>query len=155
MTESTNPPQVLFQLEKLYIKDSSYESPNAPHVFLGSQAPEVGVQLGISHQPIDPQQGLYESVLAVTVTAKQGDKNVFLAEAQQAGLFRLQGLPESEIAKALEIAAPNVLLPFARQAINALVEAGGFPQLLISPVNFEALYLQKQQQQQSAPASSH
>jgi len=145
MTEPSTTPQVLFQLEKLYIKDSSYESPSAPQVFFESQAPEIGVQMNISHTVINAEQGLYESVLAITVTAKTGDKNVFLAEVHQAGLFRIQGLPDSELPKALEIAAPNILLPFVRQSVNALIEGGGFPQLLINPINFEALYLQKQQ----------
>jgi preprotein translocase subunit SecB len=148
---------VVFSLEKIYIKDSSYEAPNAPQVFLDGTAPEVGVQLGVLHSRLNAEQGLYEVVLAVTVTAKKGDKAVFLAEAHQAGLFRIAGVPEAELPKALEIACPNVLLPFARQAINSLVEGGGFPQLLLAPINFEALYQQKQQQQQAsaAPAAAH
>jgi preprotein translocase subunit SecB len=154
MTESTNASQVVFQLDKIYVKDSSYEAPHAPQVFLESKAPEVGVQLGVSHQELNKEQGLYEVVLAVTVTAKAGDKSVFLAEAHQAGLFRIHGLPEAELPKALEIACPNVLLPFVRQTINALIESGGFPQLLINPINFESLYLQKQQAA-ATPAAAH
>lgn len=144
MTQADAQNQVIFNIEKIYVKDSSYEAPNAPQVFLESKAPEVGVQIGVSHQPVSPEQGLHEVVLAVTVTAKAGDKSVFLAEAHQAGLFRIQGVPATELPKALEIACPNVLLPFVRQTINDLVERGGFPQLLINPINFEALYLQKQ-----------
>ena len=107
---------------------------------------------------VDAAQGVYESVLAVTVTAKSGDKNVFLAEVQQAGLFRIRGIPEGEIVKALEIACPTVLLPFARQAINGLVESGGFPQLLLAPVNFEILYAQELQRRMAgnnAQGASH
>jgi preprotein translocase subunit SecB len=154
MTDQNAPAGVVFSIEKIYIKDSSFEAPNAPQVFLETQAPEVGVQLGVSHTQLNPEQGVHEVVLAVTVTAKAGDKTVFLAEAHQAGLFRVQGLPDSELSKALEIACPNVLLPFARQAVNGLIEAGGFPQLLINPINFEALYLQKQQAA-AAPAAAH
>lgn len=146
---------VLFQLEKIYVKDSSFEVPGAPQVFLEQKVPEVGVQLTVGHGVVDAAQGIYESVLAVTVTAKSGDKNVFLAEVQQAGLFRIRGIPEGEIVKALEIACPTVLLPFARQTINGLVESGGFPQLLLAPINFEALYQQKQQQQAQPAAASH
>jgi preprotein translocase subunit SecB len=146
---------LLFGLEKLYVKDSSFEAPNAPHAFLMNQAPEISVQLGISHSAIDAAQGLYESVLSITVTARSGDKNVFLAEVHQAGLFRIQGLPESELPKALEIACPNVTLPFARQTVNTLIEAGGFPQLLINPINFEALFLQKQQAAAAPQAPAH
>jgi len=144
MTEQATAPSPVFNLEKIYIKDSSFEVPGAPQVFLDATTPEVGVQLGISHSQLNAEQGLYEVVLAVTVTAKHTDKTVFLAEAHQAGLFRVTGMPEPELPKVLEIACPNVLLPFVRQAVNGLIESGGFPQLLLSPINFEALYLQKQ-----------
>ena len=144
MTEQNAQPGFVFNLEKIYIKDSSFEVPGAPQVFLDATNPEVGVQLGISHSQINAEQGLYEVVLAVTVTAKHTDKTVFLAEAHQAGLFRISGMPEPELPKILEIACPNVLLPFVRQVVNNLIESGGFPQLLLSPINFEALYLQKQ-----------
>lgn len=144
MTEQTAQPEITFSLEKIYIKDSSFEVPDAPQVFLDAASPEVGVQLGTSHRQINAGQGLYEVVLSVTVTAKHADKTVFLAEAHQAGLFRIAGMPEPELPKVLEIACPNVLLPFVRQAVNNLVESGGFPQLLLNPINFEALYQQKQ-----------
>ena len=145
MTEQNTQAGFTFNLEKIYIKDSSFEVPNAPQVFLNSSAPEVGVQLGIHHSPIAPGPDLYEVVLAVTITAKSADKTVFLVEVHQAGLFRIAGVPAPELPKVLEIACPNVLLPFARQVVNSLVESGGFPQLLINPINFETLYLQKQQ----------
>jgi preprotein translocase subunit SecB len=144
MTEQTTQPGITFSLEKIYIKDSSFEVPDAPQVFLDATSPEVGVQLGINHRQINAAQGLYEVVLVVTVTAKHADKTVFLAEAHQAGLFRISGMPEPELPKVLEIACPNVLLPFVRQAVNNLVESGGFPQLLLNPINFETLYQQKQ-----------
>lgn len=144
MTEQNAQPGLVFNLEKIYIKDSSFEVPGAPQVFLDATNPEVGVQLGISHRQLDAEKGLYEVVLAVTVTAKHADKTVFLAEAHQAGLFHITGMPGPELPKVLEIACPNVLLPFVRQAVNNLIESGGFPQLLLSPINFEALFLQKQ-----------
>ena len=144
MTEQNTQPGLVFNLEKIYIKDSSFEVPGAPQVYLDAASPEIGVQLGINHSRLNAEQGLYEVVLAVTVTAKNADKIVFLAEAHQAGLFHITGMPEPELPKILEIACPNVLLPFVRQAVNNLIESGGFPQLLLSPINFEALYLQKQ-----------
>jgi len=152
MTEQNTQPGIAFSLEKIYIKDSSFEVPDAPQVFLDTTNPEVGVQLGINHRQIDAGQGLYEVVLTVTVTAKHADKTVFLAEAHQAGLFRITNVPEPELPKVLEIACPNVLLPFVRQAVNNLVESGGFPQLLLNPINFEALYQQKQSAAQQAVA---
>jgi preprotein translocase subunit SecB len=151
-TPSETPTGALFSLEKLYIKDSSFEAPNTPQAFLNSQAPEVSVQIGIGHSPVDEAQGLYEVVLSVTVTASGSDKNIFLVEVHQGGLFRIQGLPPEELPHALEIAGPNVLLPFVRHTVNTLVEAGGFPQLLINPINFEVLYLQKQRAAASVPA---
>jgi preprotein translocase subunit SecB len=145
MTEQSAQPVFVFNLEKIYIKDSSFEVPGAPQVFLDTASPpEVGVQLGIRHSQLNAEQGLHEVVLAVTVTAKHADKTVFLAEAHQAGLFRIGGVPESELPKVLEIACPNVLLPFVRHTMNNLIESGGFPQLLLSPINFEALFQQKQ-----------
>lgn len=155
MTEQNSQAGFVFNLEKIYVKDSSFEVPNAPQVFLEAQAPEVAVQLAIKHSRINPEQALYEVVLAVTVTAKHADKSVFLAETHQAGLFRVAGVPEHELPKVLEIACANVLLPFARQVLSSLIESGGFPQLLISPINFEALYLQKQQQAAAPQAAAH
>lgn len=154
MTEQNTPNPIVFQLEKIYIKDSSFEAPHAPQVFLEQKSPEVGVQLTIGHSPLDAGQGLYEVVLAVTVNARQEDRSVFLAEAHQAGLFRIQGLVEDELAKALEIGCTNVLLPFVRQELSRMIESGGFPQLLINPINFEALYLQKHSAAPQ-PAAAH
>lgn len=135
---------VAFNLEKIYVKDISYESPNSPQVFLEKAAPDVNVQLGIEHTPLNQDEGLYDVVLTVTVTAKNSERAVFLAEAKQGGIFRITGIPDSEMSKVLEISCPNILLPFVREVINDLVVKGGFPQLLLSPINFEALYLQKQ-----------
>ncbi len=143
MTEQAAPSGFNFTVEKIYIKDISFEVPGAPQVFLDATSPEVGVQLGISHSLLSAEQGLYEVVLAATVTAKSANKAVFLAEAQQAGLFRMNGMPGPDLLKVLEIACPGVLLPFIRQTVNSLIESGGFPQLLLSPINFEALYQQK------------
>jgi preprotein translocase subunit SecB len=131
-------------IEKVYIKDISYEAPNTPQVFMEQRVPEVGVQLNIAHTALDAKTGLYEVVLSVTTTAKFQDKNVFLVEVQQAGLFRAVGIPAKDLPMVLEISCPNILLPFAREAINDLVGKGGFPQLLINPVNFDGLFQQKQ-----------
>ena len=139
-------------IEKVYIKDMSYEAPNTPQVFLEQRVPEVGVQLNIAHSTLDEKAGVYEVILSVTATAKFQDKNVFLVEVKQAGLFRVAGIPAQDLPMVLEIGCPNILLPFAREAINDLVGKGGFPQLLINPVNFDALF---QQKQASAPQTNH
>jgi preprotein translocase subunit SecB len=152
-SETTSAPSL--SIEKIYIKDLSFEAPSSPQVFLEQQAPEVHIELGITHHQLNPEQGLHEVVLALTANARRGDKNFFLAEAQQAGLFRIAGLSGESLTKALEIACAHVLLPFAREAINELVTRGGFPQLLVNPMNFEALYEQKRAAQaQPAPATT-
>ncbi len=143
MAQDNGKAEAVFNLEKIYVKDVSYEAPNVPQVFLEKQAPEVGIQLGLEHTALNTENGVHEVVLSITATAKLKDKTVFLIEVKQAGIFRLQGLPAEDEVKVLEITCPNILLPFARETINDLAGKGGFPQLLINPINFEALYQQK------------
>ncbi|HBE92489.1 MAG TPA: protein-export chaperone SecB [Gammaproteobacteria bacterium] len=133
--------QANFNLKKIYIKDASFESPMSPQSFLQQQTPEVDIQLDISHS--QPDEAHYEVVLTITVTAKSEENTVFLCEVQQAGLFQIAGVPEQEMPMVLEIACPNILLPYVRQTIDDLVGKGGFPQMLIHPVNFEGLFQQK------------
>lgn len=146
MSEQATPDgQAVISMERVYIKDISYEAPTTPHVFLESKTPEINIQLNISHRPLNVDDGLYELVLAVTVEARAEDSTIFLIEVQQAAVFVIRGIPEQELGRVLEIACPAHLFPFAREAINDLVCRGGFPQLLINPVNFEALYEQHQE----------
>lgn len=136
-------PDVQFNLERIYIKDISYESPVVPQVFLEQAAPQLDMQLGVQHVAVQPGEGLHEVVLTVTVSAKHAGKSIFLIEVQQAGLFRIVGISGEPLERALEISGAYILLPFVREAINDLVGKGGFPQLLINPINFETLYEQK------------
>lgn len=133
-----------FALERIYIKDISYEAPAAPRVFFEQANPQLDVQLGISHSALSAEEGLFEVVLSVTASARQPERTVFLVEIHQAGLFRVSGVSGDALARTLEISCPYILLPFVREAVNDLVGKGGFPQLLINPINFEALYDQKQ-----------
>lgn len=144
MSEQT---EISFNLKKVYVKDISFESPLSPQIFLNEQSPEVDVQMNITNSTLE-DTGLYEVVLTITVTAKSADSNFFLCEVQQAGLFEVSGA-EDELPMVLEIACPNILLPFVREAVSDLVGKGGFPQLLINPINFEGLYHQKMMAQQS------
>jgi len=138
-----------FDIRKIYLKDASLECPNSPDVFLKDPAqPEVGIEATIRANSLE-QDGYYEVVLGMTVTSKIGDQTAFLVEVQQAGIFHIVGLDQKD----LEIACPNVLLPFAREAVSDFVGKSGFPQLLLSPINFEALYQQKLQQQADAGKS--
>jgi preprotein translocase subunit SecB len=148
-------PEIVFSLEKIYVKDISFEAPHVPAVFLEKAAMEVDMQLGIEHSSVNPAEGLHEVVLAVTVTARMDKRTAFLTETKQAGVFRITGVPDGELEKVLEIACPNILLPFAREVVNDLVSKGGFPQLLINPVNFEMLYQQKQGGEMPDGQSSH
>ena len=147
-----------FDIRKLYIKDVSFESPNVPNIFLSDVGkPEIGIDVTIKTTSLE-QENYYEVVLGVTVTSKINDKTAFLAEVHQAGVFHIIGIPNSDMPLALEVACPNVLLPFAREAISDLVGKAGFPQLLLSPINFESLYHSKLQEtkkaQQEKDASS-
>ena len=136
------------EAKKVYLKDASFESPASPQVFAkGELKPALEVQMTMTHQPIDDGQGYYEVVLSTTVTATHGGDNLFLAEVQQAGIFHITHVNADNIEAVLETACPHVLLPFAREAMASLISKGGFPQLLLSPINFQALYHQKKARQ--------
>lgn len=134
-----------FDIRKIYLKDCSVESPNAPDIFLTeNSAPEISIDASIKANPLE-QDDYFEVVLGITITSKVGERVAFLVEVHQAGVFQIVGIPMEDMPLALEIACPNVLLPFAREAISDLVGKAGFPQLLLTPINFEALHMQKQQ----------
>ncbi len=140
-----------FAIQKLYLKDASLESPQSPQVFADANwQPEVNVQLNTAHASVG--ENVYEVVLTVTVTAKQADKVAFLVEIKQAGVFAINGFSEENLGGMLGAYCPEVLFPYAREAISDLVGKGGFPQILLTPVNFNALYTQQLQQQQAGAA---
>jgi preprotein translocase subunit SecB len=138
--------QAAFSIEKIYVKDLSLEVPGAPQVFLQADQPQVEVQLGQSAQQV--QEGVYEVALKIIVSAKAGDKTLFLVEAEQAAIFQIRNIPETEIGPVLGVVCPNILFPYARETVSDLVNRAGFPPVLLAPINFEALY-----QQQLADAS--
>jgi preprotein translocase subunit SecB len=133
----------VFNIEKIYVKDLSLEVPNAPAVFLEREAPQMDMQLNTQSGPV--QEGIYETVLTLTITAKIQDKTAFLVELKQAGIFRIQNLPQEAMEPALSVGCPNILFPYAREAISDAVLKAGFPPLVLQPVNFELMYLQQQQ----------
>lgn len=145
MSEQNNP---AFSIEKLYVKDLSIEVPNAPEIYLEREAPNVGIQLQTSARNIDA--GVFEVALTVTVTAKLEEKTVFLVEVGQAGIFRVANVPDENLEPLLSIACPNILFPYAREIVSDAVTRAGFAPVLLQPVNFEALYLARQEQQQAA-----
>lgn len=149
MTEQEAPS---FAIEKLYVKDLSLEVPNAPEVFLERETPEVGIQLQTAVKRL--AEGAFEVTLTVTVTAKIGEKTLFLVEAGQAGIFRVQNVPEENLEPLLSIACPNILFPYAREVVSESITRAGFAPVLLQPVNFEALYAARAQQEQQAAASA-
>ncbi len=136
--------QASFNIEKLYVKDLSLEIPNAPQVFMQADSPELDVQVHNEAQSF--ADSLYEVIVTVTVTARAGAKTLFLAEVAQAGIFTIRGVPQEELDPLLGIGCPTILYPYAREAISDLVTRGGFPPVLLAPMSFEALYVQRQEQ---------
>ena len=145
--------QPIFSIEKLYVKDLSLEVPNAPQIYLEAQQPEVDMQLHTQTQQLD--QGYYETALTVTVTAKLGEKTVFLAEATQGGIFQIRNVPAEDLEPILGMACPELLFPYVREVISDVVSRAGFPPVILAPINFEQLYMQRQNQAagQDAPAT--
>jgi len=144
MTEQT--PQQ-FQLQRIYVKDVSFETPQGHEVFRQQWKPRVNLEMNTKQNRIDDSN--YEVVLTLSVTASQEDKTAFLAEVQQAGIFFVAGIPESQLRQVLSTVCPNILFPYARETISDSVARAGFPPVLLAPVNFEAIYQQRLQQQQT------
>ena len=138
-----------FQIEKVYVKDLSLEIPHAPQVYAEQVQPQIDVQIESGESRFQPDY--YEVTLSVTVTARAGERVVFLAEAVQAGIFAMRNIPETDLGPLLGIACPTVLFPYLRETISDLITRGGFPPLLLAPISFEQLYLQRMQQQSDNP----
>ena len=158
MSEPTRPagadakPQELqqpsFQIEKLYVKDLSLEVPNAPQVFIQAQDPQLEIQVRSSGEQF--AEALFEVVVTITVTARSAEKTVFLAEVAQAGIFTVRGVPAQDLEPLIGIGCPTILYPYAREAISDLVTRSGFPAVILAPVSFEQIYMERMQQQQAA-----
>ena len=134
-------------IQKIYTKDVSFESPNSPFGFQDEWKPDVSVDLNTDGQSLENNN--FEVILKVTVTAKNNDKTAFLVEVHQAGVFHLDGFDEEQRGFILGSYCPGTLFPYARQVISNIVTDGGYPPVILSPVNFEALYQEHQQQRQA------
>ena len=145
--------QPLFGVEKIYLKDMSLELPNAPNVFFEREAPQVEVNIHNEASGL-AQEGLFEVVLTVTVTAKIEDRTVFLVEAAQAGIFQIRNVPQQDLEAVLGTLCPNTLLPYAREAVASLVQRAGFPPVTLQHMNFDLLYQQRLQQAQQDAAAA-
>jgi preprotein translocase subunit SecB len=142
----------VFSIDKIYLKDLSLESPGAPQSFLLQETPQVEVGLRSRGEQIQPD--VYECVLTVTLTAKVGDKTLFLVEASQAGIFTIRGVPPEQIQPVIAINCPTVLFPYIRETLADAVGRAGFPAVHLAPISFEALYQQQLAQQQPAVIAS-
>lgn len=146
--------QPTFSIEKIYVKDLSLEIPHAPKVFMQRETPQMDVQLHNQGGMVD--EGVYEIVLTVTVTAKLAeDKTLFLVEVAQAGIFQIRNIPQADLEPILGITCPNILFPYVRETISDMVSRAGFPPVLLNPVNFELMYQQQKEQPEAAAATTH
>ena len=139
---------VQFNIQNIYLKDVSYEAPGTPRIFREEWKPELQVNLDTHSEQLG--EGVYDVVIKVTATVKSNDKNAFLAEVQQGGIFAVSGIEGEALEHMLGAFCPNILFPYAREVISGLVSKGGFPQLVLAPINFEALYVHRKQQQAKA-----
>ncbi len=144
---SSNQDSREFALQRIYVKDVSFETPSSPAIFTEEWKPESNLNLNSSVNRLSDDT--YEVVLTVTVTTKVGDKTAFLVEVQQAGIFHVKGFSDNEMGHMMGAYCPNILFPYAREVVSDLVNKGSFPQLLLTPVNFDALYAQHLQEQQA------
>ena len=143
MTEAQQVSEKQFSIQKIYTKDLSFETPTSPKIFTEKWEPTV--DLNLSSQILPLEESLYEVALTITITVKCSESIAYLVEVSQAGIFTLSGFNEEEMGPMLGSFCPNILFPYAREAVSDLVAKGGFPQLLLAPVNFDALYAQQLQ----------
>lgn len=136
-----------FAIQRLYVKDLSFEAPNTPSIFRQAWEPKVSVDMNVKNEKLE-EDGLHEVVLTLTVKAVIGEETAYLAEVEQAGIFAVGSqVPEEQLPQLLGAFCPNILFPYAREQISSLVTRGSFPQINLSPVNFDAVYAQHLQQQ--------
>ncbi len=151
MAEEKEQAEKRLSIGKIYLKDFSFESPQAPGVFRQSDwKPQTDLNLRSSHTALEDNH--HEIILTVTVEAKAEEKTFFLLEMQQAGLFEISGYDDEEFGAIVGSFCPNVLFPFARETVASLVQKGGFPEFVLQPINFDALYMQSKQQQAAQQA---
>lgn len=144
-------PGAQFALQRLYLKDSSFESPRSPEVFQGKWEPKIHFDIKTRSSKV--QDDIYEVVLVLTAEAKLDDQSAFLVEVHQAGIFSCKEFDEAQLEQVMSTVCPNILFPYAREAIDSLVIKGSFPALMLAPINFDALYAQQKQAQAEKAAA--
>lgn len=145
--------QPYFSMDKIYVKDISLEIPHAPQIFMEREHPEIEVQLQSQGVPLE--EGVFEVEVVATVTAKLGEKVMFLIEVKQAGIFQIRNIGNEEIEPVLAVTCPNILFPYLREVVSDVSVRGGFAPVMLNPLNFEVLYQQRKQQEAEAAATTH
>lgn len=141
-----------FSLQRIYVRDLSFEAPKSPEIFRQEWTPSVALDLNTRQKPLEGD--FHEVVLTLSVTVKNGEETAFIAEVQQAGIFLIKGMDAASMSHTLGAFCPNLLFPYAREALDNLVTRGSFPALMLAPVNFDALYAQELQRIQGAQAEA-
>jgi preprotein translocase subunit SecB len=141
-------PETQFMIQRIYVKGLSFETTNTPAIFQQRWEPELSLDLNTRHTMLE--QGIYEVILTVTATVKNEHTTAFLIEIQQAGIFTIQGAEIPQLDHLLGSFCPSILFPYAREAITSEVVRGSFPQLVLAPINFDALYMQQMEEKQKA-----
>ena len=139
-----------FQIQRIYLKDLSLEQPNSPGILLEQQQPQVEINLALAAEPV--VDGIYEVAVTATVTTKVGDKTLFLVEAKQAGIFEIRNIPQEQLQQIIGIACPQIVYPYLRAIVSDVCTRAGFPPVLLTEVNFQAMY--EAQRQQAAVAGN-
>ncbi|KTC65550.1 protein-export protein SecB (plasmid) [Legionella adelaidensis] len=150
MSEQNNNPnnEAHFMIQRIYVKDLSFETKNTPAIFQQKWEPELSLDLNTKHTKLE--EGVYEVTLTVTATVKNQKETAFLVEVQQAGIFTIQGAPAQQLEHLLGSFCPSILFPYAREAITTEVVRGSFPQLVLAPINFDAIYMQQLEEKRKA-----
>lgn len=141
----------VFQIQRIYLKDLSLEQPNSPQILLEQGAPQVDINLALGAAPIG--EAIYEVTVTATVTTKVNDKTLFLVEAKQGGIFEIRNIPEDQLQPIIGIACPGIIYPYLRAIVSDVCTRAGFPPVLLSEVNFQAMY-ESQQAQAAQPSGA-
>lgn len=153
MTEQANNQENIdanFMIQRVYIKDFSFEAPNTPNIFQQQWEPDLSLDINTQHATLE--KNVYEVILTLTATVKNKNTVAFLVEVKQAGIFTIQGANKEQLDHLLNSFCPNILFPYAREAITSQVVRGSFPQLVLAPINFDALYMQQLEERKKSPA---
>lgn len=145
---ATEQQQPVFIIEKIFVKDLSFEAPHAPQIFKKPWKPEVKIDLNTESKTLDDHH--YEVVLHITATVKSDEDIAFIAEVKQSGVFLIKDMNEEQLSYLLNASCQNILFPYAREQVASLISRGGFPEFSLAPVNFDAMYLHKQAKQATA-----